>query len=351
VGLPAVRSVLANPAFELCALIVNSPEKEGRDAGELAGCAPCAIRATRDPGVVLDAPAGERPDALVYAVNQDFRPLEARAEMCRALAAGIDVVTAGLYALLHPPSAHPSVRDPFERACRAGKSTFLSSGIDPGFATDLLPLVLSGLCAEIHEIRIVENFNYATYDVPREVRKIIGFGSSMQETPLMILPGVPASVWGPALCALAAGLDLGTPEIREEIDTHPLERDVQIASGERLAAGTLGAFRFEVQAWIDGAPLLVVEHVTRISDDTAPHWPRARGMGHHQVRMRGSPDVTLTLESTDAAGDHVAGGNATAAARLVGAIPFVCAAPPGLLSGAEVPAVYGRGLVRPRARS
>ena len=44
-------------------------------------------------------------------------------------------------------------------------------------------------------------------------------------------------------------------------------------------------------------------------------------------------------------GDHVAGGNSTAAARLVNAIPWVCGAEPGLVGGADVPPAVGLGRV------
>ena len=159
-----------------------------------------------------------------------------------------------------------------------------------------------------------------------------------------LLPGVPKSVWAGVLHALASALGFELEEIREVIERHPLERDVQLPTGT-LAQGTQGAFRFEVQGIVGDRPVLIVEHITRIVDDTAPQWPRADGMGHHQVRITGRPNIALTLESTDESGDHVAGGNATAAARLVNAIPWLCDAPPGLVSGFELPLIVGRGLV------
>jgi hypothetical protein len=341
VGAPALRTVVANPALELAGVIVHDPAKEGRDAGELVGLPSTGVLATRD----VDAAFAGGADAVFYGVNQDFRPAEAQDEMCGALARGANVVTAGLYALLHPPSAAPPVRERFEAACRTGNSSFLCSGIDPGFAMDLLPMVLSGVCEEIQEIRMLENFNYATYEVPDSVKQIIGFGSSMDETPMMILPGVPRGVWGGSIRALADALDLEIEEIREVIERHPLERTVETPSGT-YPAGTQGAFRFEVQGIVGGKPTLVVEHITRIVDDTAPQWPRADGMGHHQVRITGRPNIALTIESSDESGDHVAGGNATAAARLVNAIPWLCEAPRGLVSGFEVPLIVGRGLFR-----
>jgi hypothetical protein len=341
VGLPAIRTILAHPDLELSGVIVHSEAKEGRDAGDLVGAEPTGVRATRDAAAVL----ATQPDALVYAANQDFRPNEAHAEMLAALEAGISVVTPGLYGLLHPATADPALRERFEKACSVGGASFITSGIDPGFAMDLLPMVLSGVCAEIDEIRIVENFNYATYAVPESVRAIIGFGSGMDETPLMLLPGVPTATWGGSIRALAEALDVELDDIAEVIERHALERDVETAAGS-FAAGTQGAFRFEVQGISGGRPVIVVEHVTRIVDDTAPQWPAADGMGFHQVRITGTPNLTMTLESTDASGDHVAGGNTTAAARLVSAIPWLCDAEPGLFSGADLPLLSGRGRVR-----
>jgi len=345
VGVPAVRAVLANPALELADVIVHGEEKEGVDAGALAGLSTeTGVHATRDVDAVLD----RRPDALVYAVNQDFRPAESTEEMLRCLRAGVNVVTAGHYGLLHPPTAPPEVKAAFEAACAEGDATILSSGIDPGFAVDLLPVVLSGVCAGAHEIRIVENFNYATYDVPDSVRAIIGFGSPMDHTPMMILAGIPTRIWGGAIRSLADALDIELDDIVEVTEKHALERDVEVL-GRSYAAGTLGAFRFEVQGRVDGHPLLVVEHITRIVDDTAPQWESARGMGYHAVRISGTPNISLTLESEDEHGDHVGGGNTTAAARITNAIPWVCDASPGLLAAADLPLIPGRGLVRPPA--
>ena len=43
VGAIAVRSVHARPDMELCGVWVHSPEKDGRDAGELAGIDPIGL--------------------------------------------------------------------------------------------------------------------------------------------------------------------------------------------------------------------------------------------------------------------------------------------------------------------
>jgi hypothetical protein len=339
VGRPAIRSVVSNPDLELVGVIVHSPDKEGRDAGELAGLSPLGVSATRD----VESALATRPDALFYGVNSDFRPLESMAECRSLLRAGINVVSAGMYGLLHPATADPAVADPFREACRAGGSTFLTSGIDPGFAVDLLPIVLSGVCTQIREIRVVENFNYAHYDQPEAVRNLIGMGQPLDQTPPMLIPMALEGVWGGALRGLAQALGLEVSEIRTTVERHALEKTVTNAMG-RFEAGTQGAFRFEVQAIVDGRPKLVVEHITRIDDSTAPQWPSPAKQGHHQVRISGDPEVVLTVECEDAQGNHAGGGNSAAAARLVNAIPSVCEAPPGLLSAIDLPLIAGRGL-------
>lgn len=340
VGIPAIRSVLANPQLELAAVIVHSAEKEGRDAGELAGVAPVGMPATRD----VDAALSTSPDALFYAVNSDFRPLESIDECCSALAGGIDVVTAGMYGLLHPASADPALRERFEAACGAGSSSFLTSGIDPGFAIDLLPMVLSGVCQQISEIRIVENFNYEHYDQPDAVRNLVGMGGPLDVTPPMLLPFALESVWGGPLRALAEALDLEVGEIRTQVERRPLDATVTNSMGV-FEKGTQGAFRFEVQAIIDGRAKLVLEHITRIDDGAAPDWPSPAKQGYHQVRLAGDPDIVVTIECEDAEGNHAGGGNSAAAARLANAIPSVCEAPPGLICGIDLPLIPGRGLV------
>ena len=55
------------------------------------------------------------------------------------------------------------------------------SGIDPGWALDILPALVSGVGAGITEIRVQELFNYALYDQPDVVREVIGFGGPMDD--------------------------------------------------------------------------------------------------------------------------------------------------------------------------
>lgn len=339
VGQPALRAVIANPELELTGVIVSNPAKEGRDAGELCGRPVTGVLASRD----VDAMLASGAHAVAYCASGDFRPDEALADIEACLRAGINVVSTSVYPLYDPTSAPDDLRARMEDACRSGGSSCFVSGIDPGFINDVVPLLLSGLCADVEEIRAFEWFNYAYYDAEDAVRNLVGFGKPMEEMPLMISPGVPTMVWGGVLRLLARGLGVRLDEIREVVDRRPLPHRVTNQLGA-FEAGTLGAFRFELQGIVAGVPRLVVEHVTRISDEVAPDWPRAEGSGAHGVRITGSPHVELRIEAEEKEGDRASGGNATAAARIVNAIPAVCKAPPGLLDALSVPLPIGRSV-------
>ncbi|MCJ7673144.1 MAG: dihydrodipicolinate reductase, partial [Acidimicrobiia bacterium] len=111
--------------------------------------------------------------------------------------------------------------------------------------------------------------------------------------------------------------------------------------------GTQGAFRFEVTGLVGGRPLLVVEHVTRIDDDCAPDWPQSSAGGEHRVCITGHPDLVVSVHGTERGEPGAAGGgNATAANRVVNAIPAVCAARPGPLSPLDLPAISGSAQLR-----
>lgn len=343
VGRPSVRAVVADPALELAGVIVSSADKEGRDAAELCGLdRPTGVAATRDWAAVL----AEEPDAVVYAATGDTRPDDAVDDVLACLRAGADVVSTSVYPLIHPPTTPDDLRARVEEACAEGGTSCWVSGIDPGFLADLLAPVIIGTCVRVDRVDVRETFNYATYHAPHAVTELCGFGGPMDSPPPMLWPTVPTMVWGGVLRVLADMLGVTLDGIEEEIERRPLERTVELPIGT-MEEGTQGAFRLLVKGMVDGRPVVVVDHITRIDDTCAPDWPTPPGgsMGVHQVLVQGDPDVWLSLEAGDADGDRNVGGITLSAGRIVHAVPDVIAAPPGLITAMDVPLVPGRGLL------
>ena len=100
VGRPAIRSVVANKDLDLVGVLVQNPDKVGKDAGDLAGIETTGITASDDISIALESNV----DAVVYTVNADFRPMESLDEAEQLLRSGKNVVTTSFYPLYHPPS-------------------------------------------------------------------------------------------------------------------------------------------------------------------------------------------------------------------------------------------------------
>ena len=341
VGLFALRCTIGHPELELAGVWVHSEAKAGRDAGELCGREPVGIIASNDAAELLALDA----DCVCYTATADMRPFEAVEDMCRILASGKNVVSSSVVGLVHPKSLHAKMTAQLEDACRSGGTSFLTSGIDPGFANDSLPLILSGLCERWEEIRIQEIINYATYDQPDVLFDIMGFGKPLDHTPLLLAPGSLTFAWGGTVRLLAEGLGVELDEIRELHERRPAKRRIEIGK-HKVEPDTTAALRFEVQGIVDGRPAIIVEHITRLDDDLAPEWPSSNGS--YRVLIRGVPSMRCEFEFEDEHGDHAVGGVVLTAARLVNAIPAVCQAAPGLLSALDLPLITGRGLMRSR---
>jgi len=124
----------------------------------------------------------------------------------------------------------------------------------------------------------------------------------------------------------------------------PAPEAFDIASGH-IAEGTAAALRFEVIGMVDGAPAVVLEHITRLRDDIAPQWPQpAQPGGNYRVEITGEPCYAVDVCLSSPNGDHNHAGVLATAMRIVNAIPAVVAAEPGIRTTLDLPLITGKGL-------
>lgn len=342
VGRHAIRGIVARPDLELVGVWVSSSVKAGRDAGELAGLdRPLGVVATDDAEALLAL----RPDCIVHTAWADDRIPGALADLERMLRAGINVVSSSPVFLQYPAGVVPDeLVAPLRAAAAAGGASLWVNGIDPGFANDWLPLTLTSLCERIDQVRCMEILNYDTYDQPRVLHDIMGFGRPLDEPVMLLAPGVLTMAWGSVVRQLAAGLDVALDAVEEWHERFPAPETFSVPSGP-IEQGTMAALRFEVRGMKAGRAVIVLEHVTRLRDDLAPHWPQPTGRGCYRVVVSGEPSYTLDLQLVGSDGDHNTAGLKATAMRLVNAVPAVVAAPPGLLTALDLPLFTGRGLI------
>lgn len=213
VGRYALAGIDAHPELVLAGVWVSSAAKAGVDASRLAGLeGELGVLASEDGDALL----GSRPDCVVYTAISDNRLPEALADLARILRAGLNIVASGPVFLQYPEGTVPdAILKPLQQAAADGGSSLWVNGIDPGFANDWLPLVLSGTCREIEKVHCLEIVDYATYNNATVLFDIMGFGKPMSEIPMLLQPGVLSLAWGSVVRQLAAGLDVQLDEVTE----------------------------------------------------------------------------------------------------------------------------------------
>lgn len=330
-GAIAVRAISERPDLELVGVWVHGADKQGRDAGELAGGRRLGIPATSD----ADALLALRPDCICYTASGEARHKQCLDDFERMLSLGINVVTTSVPGLVHPAAFDPRAVERLAAACRAGGASLYASGIEPGFAGDELVLRLATLSHRITSVRTQEIFSYTDYPVPFTLFEVFGFGKPPEVKCLMERPGVQSSAWAPSVRMVADHLGARLERIRETYEKRVTERRFEIAAGV-IEAGTVAAVRFETIGVVDGRDAIVIEHVNRMAPDIAPDWPTASRDGTYRIQLEGEPTLHCEL-MLGGPRDFAQQGMVATAMRVVNAIPYIVAAESGLVSSMALP--------------
>ena len=338
VGRHAAIAVHDHPELELVGAFVYSDEKAGRDIGEICGIGPIGVTTTsdRDAIVALDA------DCVVYAAQGEMDPMGALDDICRLLGSGKNVVSTAVTAWIYPKSAGAHVVDRLEAACREGGTSFHGTGIEPGWAAEVLPLTMSGLFFRIDSILVQELLDYSSYASADMLIDIMGFGQPPDADVPMADPSLMGGPFQAPLMLVADGLGATIDDFVHTREVAVAAESFDVAAGH-IAAGTVSAQRFSFTAIVDGRPAITVEHITRLGPDQAPDWPSGRGW---KVTIEGSPSMVLESKIAVHGEDENDQGCLGTAMHAVHAIAPVCAAEPGIRTFLDLPMITGRHVLR-----
>jgi 2,4-diaminopentanoate dehydrogenase len=337
VGRHAVAAIQARSDLELVGALVYSDAKAGHDVGELCGIGPIGVTTTMnaDEIVALDA------DCVLYMPQGEMNPMGALDDICRLLASGKNVVSTAVTGLIYPASMGQQVVDRLEAACAEGGASFHATGIEPGWAAEVLPLTMSGLFQRVDTLVAQELLDYTTYDSADMLFDIMGFGK-LPDEPVPMADAVLAGVTFKApLMLLADGLGATIEDLVYERRVAVAANAFDVKAG-RIEAGTVSAQRFGLTAIIGGRPALTVEHITRLGDDQAPEWPTGRGW---KVTVEGRPSMVLEAKIGTHGEDETDQGCLGTAMHAIHALAPVCAAAPGIRTFLDLPTIVGRGVL------
>jgi hypothetical protein len=344
IGSIAIAAIQRRRGMELVGVWVHSADKVGRDAGELANGEPIGLAATDD----VDALVGLEPDCIVYTANA--RDSVAVGEYDRFLRAGINVVSTAAIGAIYPPVYRARSRDAVVAAAEAGGTTFYASGIEPGFAADHLPALLSTQSISVQSVHSYEIGLYDDYPVASTMMDGMGFNRPLDFESGFTQPGAILHSWAGQVHFMADLLEVELEDVREVYERVETPRELHVACGT-IEAGTCGALRIQVVGVVDGRDAIILDHVTRMANDLAPHWPSGPHDVTYRVEIEGDPNIHCDMGFTldDAARVGVMGMEAGAGAmvatcmRVVNAVPYVVEARPGLLSSLDLPLTVPKG--------
>jgi hypothetical protein len=337
-GTEALRAIIEDPALELVGQYVSSPEKVGRDAGELCGLAPTGVIATGD----LDEVVALDADCLCYASNAVGRELEACEQMARFLRAGTNVVTFAVVAMAYPPTGPPELRAVIDAACEAGGSTFYASGTEPGAISMNLPAAMLTMGGRVTGYRMqLFAFDLASsYPLKEVLRDSMGFGHPEGFAPPRLTEGTVERWWTPDVRFIADLVGFDLDDIRLEWETSSADHDLETKIGT-IEAGTISAYRWELAGMVGDRPVVSVEYVATISADTPtpahyPSLPDGVPSGIALV-VEGRPAFRAIFSVDPLPGERLSGSIPMTALAATNAIPAIVAAPAGHLGPTELP--------------
>lgn len=329
----AIRAIVRRPHLELVGVWVHSPEKTGRDAGEIVGLGPIGVTTTND----LDDIVALRPDCVVYGAASAEMDAAAVRDYVRLLDGGLNVVTTNTPGMMFPDRWMPDLAEKVRAAALAAGVTIYTSGIEPGFAGDQFAILLTTLSNTIRSVHAQEIFDYSAYPNRDLMVTAMGFGEPLDFVPMLELEGAQQFAWGPPIGLVAKALGVELDRIDESYERVVTPRDLHVACGI-IPAGTVGAVRAVTTGVVDGHPAITIEHINRMAPDLAPEWATAPN-GTYRLIIEGQPHMQcdLRLGTEDTAESANANAMEATAMRVVNAIPYVVDAPPGIATSLDLP--------------
>jgi hypothetical protein len=332
VGKRSVRAVVSHPDLELVGCYAWSAGKVGRDTGELCGIQPTGITATDD----IDALMALRPDCVVY--NPMWQDVD---ELVRILEAGVNVVSTAAF-INGRGLGHDRAR--LVDACERGRSSMFGTGVSPGFV-ELVAIVSAGICDRIDKVTIAEAADTTFYDSPA-TELPAGFARPIDDPELPAMTAMGTAVFGEAVALVADALGVELDEIVCEAEYARTTEDLVLESWT-IPAGCVAGVAASWQGRAGGRT--VVEVTVRWKKGTTldPDWQIEEG---HVIEVAGQPTVRTTLQylpppdfQATTMAEFMVIGMIITAMPAVNAIPLVVAAPPGIVTYADLPLPLPRG--------
>lgn len=335
VGTEMIKRLQRHPDLELVGVHVYTPEKVGRDVGEIAGIGAVGVLATGTVEEIIDA----RPDCVTFhGVWPDLGLYE------RVLEAGINIVTTADFITGHHRNTnhrHADGRTDSEviaAACERGGATFYGTGMNPGLA-QILTIVHSADVTDIEKVTCIESVDVSCHHSEASWNNV-GFGWPVDHPDVPTKLEIGTRVFGDGVYLMAdcLGIELDTVDFEYELGA--CTKDVDLG-WYQLPQGSLGGACFSYVGKVAGVPRVELRLEWQMTPHTEPSWDIK---GCYITQIEGDPviyskHIILPKPGTDFSSveSFAAIGMTVTGMPALNSVRAVVDAAPGIVTSADLP--------------
>jgi 4-hydroxy-tetrahydrodipicolinate reductase len=320
IGAAIARQIAARKGFRIVAAVDVDPAKAGRDVGEV-------IDLGRKLRVTVGASVGKtiraaRPDIAVLCTSSS---LAAAAPLfLEVLKHRVPIVTTTEEAA-YPVKRNRAIARRIDDAARKAKVAVLSTGVNPGFAMDALPIALSAVCERVDRVEVWRVQDARVRRLPFQQK--IGAGLTREEFQRRVEDGSVRHVgFAESIQMIADAMGWRLGQVTEEVAPMIAEEAVS-SQWLQVGAGRVCGIIQDGVGYVGGDPKITLRLEAYLG---APD-------SYDSVLIEGSPRIYSKIIG----GVH---GDIATASIAVNSIPAVLSAAPGLRTMRDVrlPSFAGR---------
>jgi 2,4-diaminopentanoate dehydrogenase len=319
IGAAVVRQVAGRKGFRIVGAADIDPAKAGRDLGAVAGVGrPLRVKVATD---VKKAIKAAKPDVVVLCTSSSLERVLPQMEEILKLRVPIVSTTEEL---AYPTRRNLKYARVIHQLAKKARVAVLGTGVNPGFAMDALPIMLTGVCERVQALRIDRVQDARIRRLPFQQK--IGAGLTPEQFQKQVDDGSVRHVGlaeSISMIADALGwkLDRVTDEIQPRIAT-------QTVASEFLAVdpGFVCGIVQDGVGYRDGVPVITLHMEAYLG---APE-------SFDAVEITGSPALKMRIDG----GIH---GDIATASIAVNSLPRILDVAPGLhtMRDMPLPAFFG----------
>jgi hypothetical protein len=313
IGVMVARQLAVRDGFRIVGAIDVDPAKVGRDVAAIAGL-PRPLRVKVDPDA-RHAIRKSKPDVVVLCTSSSVRGVMPQIEVI--LKAKVPIVTT-TEELSYPVRRNVPLARTIDAMARRAKVAVLSTGVNPGFVMDTLPIMLTVACERVESVAVTRIQDARRRRLPFQQK--IGAGLSLEQFWREVDRGSIRHIGlAESISMIADALAWQLDRITDEVKPRLAETTV---ASEFLAVdpGYVSGIVQDGVGYRHGTPVISMHMEAYLGASES----------YDEVRVQGVPNLTLRIPG------GVPGDIATASI-VVNSIPRVLSSRPGLQTMKDLP--------------